>query len=365
MFVLIRKILIFAVVFASVSCMAEARAAVDIEGELEELTGVEALEAAAPDMPGDIDISTGVDYSRALEEIFNGMLEKSKSLFKNALISAVLIIICSYLCSTVQCAFPDAAGYVSLAGIAAITIIFTSSDSGLIAACNEVLSKIRDFSNVLLPVLAASAVAAGEVASSAVRYEAAALFFNVLTNIAAELVIPLIYAFIAASVAEAATGNKTVGGAAGLLKWLSTILLTCVMLIFIFYLSVGAIVTGSADAAAVRVAKTTISTTFPIVGNIASDAASALLSSAALIKSTVGAFGLIAVLALCASPFVEIGLHYLLFKAASKLIAESEDGCLAKLTGRFSEAFGLLLACIGASAVMMFFSIFSFMRIVT
>jgi hypothetical protein len=40
-------------------------------------------------------------------------------------------------------------------------------------------------------------------------------------------------------------------------------LLTGIMLAFVFYLSVGAIVSGSADAAAVRVAKTTISTAFP------------------------------------------------------------------------------------------------------
>jgi stage III sporulation protein AE len=99
------------------------------------------------------------------------------------------------------------------------------------------------------------------------------------------------------------------------------------------------------------------------VGNIASDAASALRSSALVIKNTVGAFGLTAVLALCAAPFVETGLRYLLFKAASKLAAESDDGKLQKLIARFSEAFGLLVAVIGASAVMLFFTVFSFMKI--
>ncbi len=356
--------MIFAIALISFACLSKAGAAVDIKRELEELAGVEALEEAAPELPEEIGISGGVDFDKALKAIFGNIIDRGKGLLKNALISAALIVICSYLCSTVQCAFPDAVNYVSLAGVAAVTLIFASGDSGLIRACGETLNKIRDFSNVLLPVLAASAVAAGEVASSAVRYEAAALFFNVLTNMAALMVIPLVYAFIAASVAEAATGSRGVGGAASLLKWLSTMLLTCLMLIFVFYLGVGALVSGSADAAAVRAAKTAISTVFPVVGNIASDAASALLSSAALIKSSVGAFGLLAVSAFCAVPFVEIGLHYLLFKAASKLIAETEDGSLARLTGRFSEAFGLLLALIGAAAVMMFFSIFSFMRLV-
>ncbi len=47
------------------------------------------------------------------------------------------------------------------------------------------------------------------------------MFFNILTNAAAFVVIPLVYAFLAASVAEAATGSKAVAGAAALLKWLA------------------------------------------------------------------------------------------------------------------------------------------------
>ncbi len=362
MLVFVKRIAVLALVLASLGCL-RARAAVNIDKEIEDIAGVEALRRAAGELEEEIDVAEGFDYDKALRAIFGDVLEKGSGMLKAAIGGAVLIIICSYLCSTVQCAFPEASGYISLAGIAAVTLIFSSNDSGLIRACEETLRKMQDFANVLLPVLAASAAAAGEVSSAAVKYEAAALFFNILTNLAAFALIPLVYAFLAASVAEAATGSRAVAGAAALLKWLGTMLLTGIMLAFVFYLSVGAIVSGSADAAAVRVAKTTISTAFPVVGNIASDAASALLASALVIKNTVGAAGLTAVLALCAVPFVETGLRYLLFKAASKLAAESEDGSLQRLIARFSEAFGLLVAVIGASAVMMFFAVFSFMKI--
>jgi stage III sporulation protein AE len=337
--------------------------AVDVDEKVRELTGTQALEEAAEALPDEISLTEGFNISEALDSIFGAALDKTKGLLKRALTGAALILICSYICSVVSSAYPDASGYVSLAGIAAVTVIFTVNDSGLIASAKETLYKLQDFANVLLPVLAAAAAASGEIVSSAVRYEAAALFFTVLVNIATFIILPLIYAFLAASVAEAASGSKALNGAVSLLKWLATITLTIIMLIFTLYLSIGSIVSGSADAAAVRIAKTTISTAFPLVGNIASDAASAILSSASVIKNTVGAFGLAAVLSLCIGPFVEVGLHYLIFKGASKLCAESDDSSLSKLISRFAEAFGITIAMTGATAVMMFFTIFSFVKV--
>lgn len=339
--------------------------AIDVDERVKEITGAEALEEAARDLPDDISLTDGFDISGALDKVFGSALDSTKGLLKKALTGAALILICSYICSVVSSAYPEASGYISVAGIAAVTVIFTLNDSGLIASAKETLFKIQDFANVLLPVLAAAAAASGEITSAAIRYEAAALFFTVLTNIAVYIILPLIYAFIAASVAEAATGSKALSGAVSLLKWLSTISLTIIMLIFTLYLSISSIVSGSADAAAVRIAKTTISTTFPLVGNIASDAAAAILSSATIIKNTVGAFGMVAVLSLCMGPFVETGLHYLVFKGASKLCAESEDSSLNKLVSRLAEAFGITIAVTGSMAVMMFFTIFSFIKIST
>jgi hypothetical protein len=152
MLVFVKRIALIALAFASLGCFSRARAAVDIGKEIEEIAGVEELNRAAGELPEDIDLADGFDFDKALRAIFGDVLEKGKGLLKAAISGAVLIIICSYLCSTVQCAFPDSSGYISLAAVAAVTLIFTSNDSGLIRACEDTLRKMQDFANVLLPV---------------------------------------------------------------------------------------------------------------------------------------------------------------------------------------------------------------------
>ena len=70
---------------------------------------------------------------------------------------------------------------------------------------------------------------------------------------------PLVYGYIAASVAYAAVGNEGLKRLGALLKWLVTTVLTIVMLVFVGYLTISGIIAGSTDAATVKAAKFAIS----------------------------------------------------------------------------------------------------------
>jgi stage III sporulation protein AE len=115
--------------------------------------------------------------------------------------------------------------------------------------------------------------------------------------------------------------REGLSGAAGFLKWLATTLLTLIVLAFVVYLGVSGVVSSATDAATLRVAKTTLSTVFPVVGSIISDAASSVLAGASVLRNAIGIFGMLAVITICLLPFLHLGAHYILYKAVSKLIA--------------------------------------------
>jgi stage III sporulation protein AE len=230
---------------------------------------------------------------------------------------------------------------------------------------DSTLTELSSFSKVLLPTLSAAAAASGAIASSAAKYAATALFMDVLITVSSGILMPVIYAFIAACIAEAAVGGEGITGAASFLKWMATTLLTLIVLAFVVYLGVSGVVSSATDAATLRVAKTTLSTVFPVVGSIISDAASSVLAGASVLRNAIGVFGMLAVISLCLLPFMHLGAHYILYKAVSKLTATVSGSKISKLVSGIGTAFGLTMSLTGACALMLFFSLISMIKVVT
>ncbi|MDR3277581.1 MAG: stage III sporulation protein AE, partial [Oscillospiraceae bacterium] len=85
---------------------------------------------------------------------------------------------------------------------------------------------------------------------------------------------------------------------------------------------------------------------------------------AAMLRNAVGIFGLLAVAATCAVPFLKLGANYLLFKAAGGLAEAVADARVSKLISAVGTAMGLVLGMAGVSAVMLFVSIVAVIKAV-
>ena len=122
------------------------------------------------------------------------------------------------------------------------------------------------------------------------------------------------------------------------------------------------VITGAADAAAVKAAKLTISGVVPVVGGILSDASEAVIIGAGVMKNAVGVYGLLAVTAIWITPFLQIGSIYLLLKLTAIVcsvfgVKESSD-----LIEDFSGAMGLLLGMTGTVSLLILISTICFMK---
>lgn len=319
------------------------------------------------------EVGGGLTLDGDLEDNLSALLDTGtaqvRGVVRRAVRSAVLLLVIVLLCSlgdgVLAAGQPLGVQTVPLAGSLAVTAVAVTDVNSLLGLGTGAISSMTEFSNVLLPVVASVTAATGAITGAAARQMAAAFFSGVLSNVIDRLLVPLVYGYIAANVAWAALGNEGLKRVAALLKWAAVTALTVILLAFVGYLTLSGVISGSADAAAVKAAKFAISGAVPVVGGILADASESVLAAAGALRGTVGAFGMLVVLAICLTPFLNIGIHYLAYKLAAALSAAVGSGRVCALIDSISGAFGMILGMTGACALLLLVSLASSVMAVT
>ena len=204
--------------------------------------------------------------------------------------------------------------------------------------------------------------ASGGTTTASALYMGTAMFDSLLTGLLAGLLGPLMYLFLSLSLASAAIGNKLLGRLRDFFKNLITWSLKLVLSLFTGYMAITGVISGTADAAAVKVTKMAISGAVPVVGGMLSNATETVLAGAAAVRSTAGVLGLLAILAITAAPFLKLGAQYLLLKLTAALCGVVGSENHTALTENFAQAMGLLLATTGTCCLIQLISTVCFMK---
>ncbi|MBR5491097.1 MAG: hypothetical protein IKV79_07500 [Oscillospiraceae bacterium] len=323
-----------------------------------------ALEGSASEIMGNMDLDS-FSVEGLAQALWNYLHTHFSSEIKNAIKPVGILVVVAVLCSVGDgLQNKKEIDYVNLAGVLAIAIATVQDVNSVSAMARDALLEMQEFSRVLLPVLASASVSAGAISSAAVKYAASALFMDVLISTALKVLLPLLGAYTAVLIASSATGDGRLKGAVKLLKWLCKIALTALVSAFTFYIGIAGIAASGADAAATKAAKAIISNFVPVVGKMVSGASDTIAAGAMLIRSSVGVFGLGAVIAMCAAPFLAIGLRYLLFKAVAAVVCLVAGDRISSLVEGLGAVYGMLLGLVGVGAVFMFISILSLIKVV-
>lgn len=324
--------------------------------------------AAEPEIPGldqlwesaqGYGVTEGEDLERGLSNLFQDAWANLGDLLRRSAVIAGKLLAIAALCALARGAGEDNLQAVEITGALAITALTVSDMGAMIGLGRDTIGKMNVFSDVLLPVMAVLTAATGQATGAAVRQGATMLFVQLLLSLVDGVLIPLIYAYMAVCCAQAAVGNPGLGKIAALLKGAAQSLLTGVLLAFVGYLTASGAIAGTADAAAIKAAKLAMGRMIPVVGGILADAAESVLAGAGILKGTVGAAGLLVVLAICITPFLRLGLHYLTYKVAAAITATIASPRLSQLVDSIGSAFGLVLGMTGACALLLLFSLVS------
>ena len=267
-----------------------------------------------------------------------------------------VVLLCSLAESCLAAAdSPCVPRYVSVAGALAITLVAAGDFRRMMGLGVETMSQLEVFSKALLPTLSAAGA----------RQVATVFFTDLLISLIRQVLLPLLYACIAAAAADAVVPGHSLQKIGQGLRKCAAWALTALMLVFTGFLSVTGATTSAADALSTQLTRTAIATAVPVVGSIISDAAGTVLAGAGMLKGAIGVFGLLAVLAICLTPFITMAVQYLLYKLAAFLAGTVTQEPLADLIDALGSAFGLMLGMTGSCALALLISIISSVSVVS
>lgn len=328
-----------------------------IHANAAQITAPEAPDSAQEFMPEETET-----FAEGLWHILKAAISDLQPSIAEASKTALSILAVVLFISIMRYVSETSAQTVELAGVTAISLLLLQSTKSLIVLGADTILELSEYSKLLLPVMTAALSSQGYVTTSAALYTGTAIFNTVLTSLISNLLIPMVYIYLCLSIANSALNEDLLANLRNFAKWLMTWGLKIILYTFTGYITITGVISGSADATAVKAAKIAINGVVPVVGGILSDASEAVLVSAGVVKNAAGMYGLFAILSLCISPFVRIGVHYLILKITTAISGILGVKRSVNLLKDFTAAMGIILAMTGTVCLLILISTVCFMK---
>ena len=326
---------------------------------------VSALDLAAPEVP-DAAAKYMPDDPQNLREgllaVFRELLGQLRPDLRQATQVCVSAVAAAMVTSILQTFPGKLEKTMDLAGTAAVAMLLLNASGALIRLGSETIREISEYGKLLLPVLTAALAAQGGVTTSTALYAGTAMFDSILSGLIGNVLMPMVYLFLALAIGNSALGEDSLKKLRDLVKSFMTWCLKTTLYVYTGFLTLTGVVSGPTDAMALKAAKLTISGMVPVVGGILSDASEAVLVGAGTVKNAVGLYGLFAVLAMWLGPFAKIGAHYLMLKLTGTVCDTFGSKRISSLIQDFGTAMGMLLGMTGAVCLMLLISMICFMK---
>lgn len=352
-------------IFALLCCLALTGSALAAEPDWfteSDLTG--SLDAQAQALLDGVTLDAA-DFSGGVRQLAANSLPQGRTFLRDALRTGgqilAIVLLCALLCDLEE---GRAGRAIGLAGALAMGVLGAQLLQTMGTASSGALAQLQSYTDVLLPALSMATASCGGFTAAATLQAGTVAFLALLCRLILHLLQPLALVYLALACAEAAMGDETLAKLRGLVGWIIGASLKAVLFAFTAYLAISGAISGSADATTVKAAKLTLSGVVPVVGSMLSDASETLVVSAGVLRNSIGVFGMLAVLALCAAPFLQTGLTYLVLKLTAAVAGVFDAGHLTKLADAIAGAAGYLTAMTGSCALMLLISLVSYIKVV-
>lgn len=323
------------------------------------------LPQEANELMEDVSLEEDVDLWSGAKNVFLRALAKTDGSLKDGLRLCAILIGIVTLCAVADLSSVSKfGGAVTAAGALGITAVFVGEFQAMVTMAQETVQSLSDYSACLIPALATAAAMSGSMTAATALHAGTLLLSELLMQLISKLLIPGVFFYLAVATAEAALASDALKELRELIGWLISKSLRIMVYVFLTFLSITGVVSGAADAVAVKTTKAAMSGMVPVVGGMISDASETILASASVIKSSIGVFGMIAVLSICILPFLKVGVQYLLLKVTAAISGTVGLKPHVSLLKNFSTAMGYLLAMCGTCGLLLLISGVCYLKVV-
>lgn len=263
-----------------------------IPDEAQELINENQINSISPDS------LMGINFFSFVKSIFISA-KKTISRPLTILLSCIgVILLCSML-NSLKSSFNNSS-YERVFSVVSVMCISTTiiiPIAQMITKTAEVIKQVSTFILSFVPVYVGIITASGKPIS-AVSYNISLIsIVQVISRISASVLVPLLAIYLAFCLIGATSTEINIEGIARSVKTIVILVLSFLMTIFVGLLTVQGIVATSSDTVAIKATKFALSAFLPVVGTAISEALNSVQGCMGVIKSTVGGFGIVVIVA--------------------------------------------------------------------
>lgn len=312
--------------------------------------------------PGAPDVKRGV--SALWDSAKTGLRKGLRSAVGSAFLMASVCLLLSLLQS-----FAKSAGIAlpakvpELTGATAILLLAMEKNGTLFALCQRGIGHLDTFTKLLTSVYAVASAAAGRPASAVAVAGAALLFSDLILTLSLKVFLPSITLYLLLVYGGVVAENGALRQAATVGKWAVSTFFKVFLTSYFAYLTFTGLVSGSADAAAVKTAQS-LTSSVPLVGSVIAGASETILAGAALLRAGIGLFGFLGAAAICLTPFLQGVCHLLVFRVLSVFAASFAEGGIKAMLDGLADAYGMLVGILTACCAVQFITIVVSMTVI-
>lgn len=235
---------------------------------------------------------TPQNYFQKILSVFTG---KAKNPLR-VLASVVSVILLCALLDGLKLSFGEKplGGVIGMVGTLCICVLVVQPIVACISDAADVLKAACDFLLACVPVLVAVMAAAGQSVSAGSYHLLMIAAGNVISIFSTTVLVPMMNLFLALSIVSSVSPGINLNGLCNVLnkavKWVMGLGMT----LFTGLVTMHSLVAASQDSTAARAAKFVVGSFVPVVGNALGEALNTVTSCVKMLKSGVGAFGLLA-----------------------------------------------------------------------
>lgn len=220
----------------------------------------------------------------------------------------------------------------------------------------KAIQQASTFMLSFIPMFSAALVASGRPVTGATYNLFLFSTCQIVSQVVSRTLIPLVGIYLAVCIASTLTPGISISSAGDAVKSAVNWALGLILTIFVGLLSVQSIVAQSADTVTTRTARFLISSGVPAVGKILSEAYTAAQGCLHLLKSTLGAYGILVAAFTFLPILIQTACWHLIANAASIVGDILGAGQVSRVLKACANALGILVAMIFCYALLIIVS---------
>lgn len=221
-----------------------------------------------------------------------------------------------------------------------ISVIIPLSES--ITSSASSVKLLSDFMLTYIPVFTGVVSASGQ-AMSAFAYSGVMLTFSELCAKASTLfLIPLITIITTVNVFAMIDNNSGATQIVKVIKRIVTVLLTIVSGVFVGLVNIKSNLAAAADSVAVKGVRLLSGSVIPVIGGALGEALTSVLATFSMIKSTIGVFGIIAIILIVLPSVVQLLCWYFSLLVCSLICSAAGNDNMSNVMSNLSSCVSLI-----------------------